>query len=373
MKITRSNYETFFLDYLENNLDESMRSEVEHFVKFNPDLVNELEMFHEMILKPQEIKRNLNKEYLKKDLLDLIPSNFNSVDDFLVAEIENDLNSEQKILLQRLLILEPDLQKELELLRKTKLLPDKNVTFNAKENLKKRKFVLLSSDFGKYMIPLAAAAILIVLFLFINRQSIKQSNTELSIKKEINQNDLKTNDKIYENKTNDKLAENRHEKRNESNRKSTHLNVSSKTTINSSLKKTNESTTIPVNPVKRDTITEIGIAALENQMTNSVNTEFNAWIIRNENPHDKAPEREVYTLNQYLHKKFRVSVLNENEQEAENRKFSLWDIADIGIQRIGKILNKDIQLQKQYNEEGYLTSLEFCSPNLAFNAPLKKR
>lgn len=44
MMITRENYEAYFLDYLEGNLDQSLLSEFHRFLDENPDLQEELEM-----------------------------------------------------------------------------------------------------------------------------------------------------------------------------------------------------------------------------------------------------------------------------------------------------------------------------------------
>ena len=42
MKINRNNYEAFFIDYLEGNLDEKMVDDFIEFLQQNPDLKEEL-------------------------------------------------------------------------------------------------------------------------------------------------------------------------------------------------------------------------------------------------------------------------------------------------------------------------------------------
>ena len=42
MKINRNNYEVFFMDYLDGNLDESVVNDFIEFLQKNPDLKEEL-------------------------------------------------------------------------------------------------------------------------------------------------------------------------------------------------------------------------------------------------------------------------------------------------------------------------------------------
>lgn len=50
MKITRDNYESWFLDYLEGNLEEGMKEAFQEFLRHHPDLQEELRQFEEVRL-----------------------------------------------------------------------------------------------------------------------------------------------------------------------------------------------------------------------------------------------------------------------------------------------------------------------------------
>jgi len=52
-KITRHNFESFFLDYLEGELSDELKMELEVFLTENPDLAEELEEFESVSLKPE--------------------------------------------------------------------------------------------------------------------------------------------------------------------------------------------------------------------------------------------------------------------------------------------------------------------------------
>jgi len=59
-KITRHNYEAFFLDYLEGNLSEELNTELKTFLAQNPDLASELEEFENVSLEPEADHVNWN-------------------------------------------------------------------------------------------------------------------------------------------------------------------------------------------------------------------------------------------------------------------------------------------------------------------------
>ena len=66
MKITRSNYESWFLDYLEGNLDPLLNAEFQSFLKQNPDLAAELEDGDWLTLPKDEGIHFEEKDLLKK-------------------------------------------------------------------------------------------------------------------------------------------------------------------------------------------------------------------------------------------------------------------------------------------------------------------
>jgi len=93
MKITRSNYESYFLDFLEGNLEPSIIGEFHLFLKENPDLASELEMGELPALFPNEDIRFEAKEELKKSVSDYDTE----FQEWAVAYYEGDLSlSEQK-------------------------------------------------------------------------------------------------------------------------------------------------------------------------------------------------------------------------------------------------------------------------------------
>ena len=66
MKININNYEEWMVDYIEGNLSEADKKELDEFLEFHPELKSELELFGQTKLAPDNNIVFVNKEMLKK-------------------------------------------------------------------------------------------------------------------------------------------------------------------------------------------------------------------------------------------------------------------------------------------------------------------
>jgi hypothetical protein len=179
MRINRNNYESYFIDYLEGNLDEKIMDDFLEFLQQNPDLKEEL-LLAEPVSLPAESISFKKKKTLYKQTLDS-EKEFNS---FAVAYLENDLSSEEVAEFESYISVHPEKKKDLELFAKTKLTPDLAVVFNKKKKLYKKssgRTVLLWS------VRIAAVLILGVAFfvLFDKSDDRLQNNNEIAEVKSI--------------------------------------------------------------------------------------------------------------------------------------------------------------------------------------------
>jgi hypothetical protein len=133
MKITRNNYETFFLDYLEGNLDENLVDEFLEFLKQNPDLKEELSMMDTAPLE-SEVTFFSKKENLYKEKYDAETA-FNEA---AIALLEGDISATEKAEFDAYLLKHPVKQKEVQLFQQTKLQSDTSVVFAHKNKLYRR-------------------------------------------------------------------------------------------------------------------------------------------------------------------------------------------------------------------------------------------
>ena len=133
MKINRNNYEAFFVDYLEGNLDEKLVDDFIEFLQQNPDLKEELSLFETVSNGQEEVVFN-KKEILFKEKYDA-ENEFNQA---AIACAEGEISASEKTEFENYLSAHPEKQKEAELFRLTKLQPDQSIIFNSKNKLYRR-------------------------------------------------------------------------------------------------------------------------------------------------------------------------------------------------------------------------------------------
>jgi hypothetical protein len=135
-QINTTNYEAFYLDYLEGNLSEDVRLLFLDFLANNPDL----QLTDEALPIVEAIESEIDTEF-KTTLYQIntayAPINHSNYSVFLLEAIENELTPEKVSELASFLRNNPPAQKEFELLKFTQLKPDLNSIFPAKHTLKK--------------------------------------------------------------------------------------------------------------------------------------------------------------------------------------------------------------------------------------------
>uniref|UniRef100_UPI00321768DB hypothetical protein n=1 Tax=uncultured Draconibacterium sp. TaxID=1573823 RepID=UPI00321768DB len=157
MKINRNNYEAFFIDYLEGNLDERLVDNFLEFIKLNPDLKEELALFESGSAAVPENISFSKKETLYKEKYDSEKEFENAA----IASLEGDISANEKFEFEVYLAEHPEKKKEAALYAKTKLKADESILFAKRKKLyrtSRGKIVLLWAG--------RAAAVLILAFAF---------------------------------------------------------------------------------------------------------------------------------------------------------------------------------------------------------------
>ena len=116
MKITRQNYEAYFIDYLEGNLDEQLVDVFIDFLQQNPDLKEELELFSAVTAVPESLTFN-KKKTLYHEKYDL-ESEFNEA---AVARLEGDLSAQEMLDFDAYVLSHPEKQEDIDLFDKTQV------------------------------------------------------------------------------------------------------------------------------------------------------------------------------------------------------------------------------------------------------------
>jgi hypothetical protein len=181
MKINSHNYESWFLDYYEQNLTAQQEKELFLFLSKYPTLKAEFDAFENVSLEIEEVTLNQDiKANLKKET-SLTEHNIN---DWLIAELEGDLSLQELALLTTFLASNPLFLKDRELIRKTRLIKTEE-KFENKKSLYRGKIISLSSPLQKFLYVAAACFALLIGSYFIYNQFLKEKVETAEIEKPI--------------------------------------------------------------------------------------------------------------------------------------------------------------------------------------------
>lgn len=130
MEINKNNYEAYFIDYLEGNLDELLVNDFIEFLQQNPNLKDELSLLETVSVAPENISFD-KKEILYKEKLDAEKEFYKAA----IANLEGDISTSGKMEFEKYVLNHPEKKRDIELFGKTKLQVDETIVFNNKKKL----------------------------------------------------------------------------------------------------------------------------------------------------------------------------------------------------------------------------------------------
>jgi hypothetical protein len=348
MKINRNNYESYFIDYLEGNLDVSLVDDFIEFLTSNPDLKEELSMFEPVSVEPENIVFG-SKEMLLKEELDL-ETEFNHA---AVANIEGDLSDTEKVVFDKYIAAHPEKQEEITLFSQTKLAPDESIVFSKKNLLYKKTLAKTITMWGSRVAAVLVLAISVYLF-------IQKNDNKISINQEI----ASVEEKQPEKTTSILSGENIHQQQN------TQLaEVKPVSKI-----KSERQNTLAKNKVEKTTeIQEIQNSAKEPEIARQPEETFAMIHPKMASVEQQQSDLELQTMyitipeNPYEERLLVDRVIEKTGIE----KFSLNKIAKVGLNLFTSISNEKFTYQT--DKQGKVTEVNFDSRLLAFSIPTTSR
>lgn len=190
MNINTNNYEEYFLLYADNELSARDKNMVEDFVSQHPELEEELLMFKQSVIKPDDDCVLEDKGSLFKETKKFI--SHDNYQEILIMYNDNELNDWEREQIETFLLQNAHLTAEVMLLQRTKLVPDTTITFPGKRLLYKKE------GKGK-VVPIkwwrnVAAAIVAAIGLWLGMTYIQNGKDKLPVA--VENNPLKKNDEI---------------------------------------------------------------------------------------------------------------------------------------------------------------------------------
>ncbi|QZE13922.1 hypothetical protein K4L44_15470 [Halosquirtibacter laminarini] len=131
MKISVENYEQFVMDYLEGNLESSLKKEFETFIALNPELKKEIEDIEGFKLISDELVYFDTKEKLYKS---------ESFDNICISVIENCADKQERDDFEDFIESNEEAKKEFKLFSRCILKPNRNILCDFKNALYRNSF-----------------------------------------------------------------------------------------------------------------------------------------------------------------------------------------------------------------------------------------
>lgn len=376
MKITRDNYEEYFIDYLDGNLSDSQIEEFEAFLIQNPDLRNEVEGLENIVMAPSKedypVKENLKQIDIS------IPVNDRNFDFFCIAEAEGDLNPAQKNALDAYLSKNPEKKKERDFLFKLKLKPEKDIQFTDKAGLKKSVFFLKRPAVYRTLAFAASIALLIVFYFSFLENDMEQSfvsenleSSEIqdttSVTKPEKRAGDRDNSEMKEKKEIIPAAKGKVKKA--VNTISFKVGIPIASVTEEDLEKERESTRKEVKPEELLSKVNINPESFISHLPESVLAaeQIDPTKIITRPVKRPADPTEYQTIDQFVLTKFSELVFKEREEN-----ISGWGLASTGVEKINNLTGANMKLEASAEKEGKPRKLSFNSRLLSFSTPINR-
>jgi hypothetical protein len=360
MNIDRSNYEIWFIDFLDGNLNEKQVEQLELFLLLNPDLKEELDEMKDLEIDPPAVifsgKGNIIKasSQISEEQFDLM----------CAAYLEGDLDTKSLEEFNSMVSGNPERINTLELFRKTKLTPP-DIRFTKKQRLRRtstlKKIIRISAT------GLSAAAAVLLFFLIpslirkystdgsqamsiLNEGRITHSSSPLLSKaKTVNAESFRTEDLFAR-----------------------HSAAVNKLTdpLKATLNENNYSADTAGSP------TEVIERIASNKIAVNLNSDLISFhvqpatdLVANSFVPVKPYENER-TVGKYIARTFREKILKQDM--ADDSPIKGYEIAEAGVEGLNKLMGWQMDFEKTSDANGEVRSVYFNSKLLKVQAPVNR-
>ncbi|MFA6126441.1 MAG: hypothetical protein WC699_03965 [Bacteroidales bacterium] len=367
--LTRHNYEIWFLDYLDGQLSNEQLETFLDFLEQNPDLKAELQGVGgvSLLSAGESFDR---KESLLKSSED-IPG-IASIDQLCIARMENDLSEKEANQFDARLSTEPALEKEYAAFLQTRLNPADMIVFPYKNELRKKTVV-----FAPWLITAISAAAIIMLAWILwpdtrnsqapvlakqDQQAVGEEQRLLpSPKGTVGEEQRLLPSSIGSRQaiTNNLLTSNQH-------------SSSSKTTGSKVNQQPAEAVTavrgtMQMNKLSR--ITPLNGPRIPDPQSVKVMLASNYPAVLTQ----PLTSAEALTLPQYALQLFREKVLGEDRKLVRRTRFSMWEVAGAGVDKLNSLAGTKMKLNREYDDKGDLLAVSFNSRLIDVETPVRSQ
>ncbi len=357
LKVNIHNYEAYFLDYIEGNLSDEDRQEVEKFLALYPDKFDELHEFENITI-PVEESISFDKSILKKGLSDVKIINDQNFEEFCIANLEGDLDKSTSDKYQEHLTQHPEKQKTEDLYRKVYLVAEESIKYPHKSKLKHFDKALFVRRLAFTGVAAASIGLLFTIQNPFNRQDIEQPAQVISQTVETPTQETRINE-------NSQVGIQLQQTLN---------NSESKKTIKHSQSKLNISTDKNLQTVSYETEQPVILekVSVSKPKIGVSSIASNQLAYRNTNETKEAKEvippvesKKVVSLTELAFNEVK-KVVPKGVQELADKRPDIKGVAENSRKEINELLNKQVTIEKEIDEEGNIRSFSLNTSLFAF-------
>jgi hypothetical protein len=361
MKIDRSNYEIWIIDWLDGKLSDHQVEELNTFLSENPGLREEFDGLASVKLE-RSAETFPDKDKLKRSVTGIDLSQFEYL---CVAFYEGDLTSDQQQELQDYILNDPEKKRVFDLTGKVKLAPS-GVSYKYKKHLIKSSPLQRVVRLSVISLSAAAAIALLIVSWLLLPHRIDEKPLYSAMNKASDSINIQQAVKITKDES---VSENK-----------SILTANNEMELPESIPdKPSENITAPIDPVEVLAPVSAGNPIKEMQVERiiiSADLQIKPNIIKEALIRYDYPERAIIltdersNIGKFIAKNFREKILRE--EESENTPLKGYEIAEAGVTGLNKLLGWEMALDKTNDENGDLRSVYFSSRMLKFSAPVSK-
>ena len=347
-RISRNNYEAYFLDYHEDRLGNEERRLLLAFLEQNPDLYDEFNSFENILLEPAEIKFPDKSELFRTEVS--LPDT-DEWEYMCIAYMEGDLSAEEARKFESECEAHPEKASVLELYMSTRSVQDESVVFSDRESLKK-KAVLIPG--WAYRVAAAAAVVALAWIVF---SPFADDPAESRLADE-GSREIIYIDKISHPSKYEKIA-----------------SADELPSVVNSRSVSHDKGSVPdriIPPRELISMEPIrpgipGKIILKGESLPAPSELFAYRYIPDPS------EDEYQTLLAFTGDFMRKRLLGQDPDLVEKSRFTFWELADAGLEKVSELFGTQADIDRQYSESGELQEVSFDSPLVAFNTPVRRR
>ena len=342
--LSKNNYEIWFIDYLDGQLNNEQLETLLDFLEQNPDLKQEL-------LGVSEVSLAAGKESIgQKELLLKSPSDIPgiaAIDQLCIARMEDDLTDEEARMFDIRLEKDPELEKEYAAFQLTRLNPSDAVIYPYKKDLRKKTVV-----FSPWLITAISSAAVIFLVWILRPNPSDTVTPPLA----------KTEQPAIRNlqpATSNLQPATRNPQLIAANRKPITRNSRSKNSISGNSKPVTIENPVR-EPVLMDRLSHKSVSAgpriPDPQRTKILYASNYPSSISN-----PVAAGDALTIPQYALQLFRQRILGEDIKLVRRTRFSMWEVAGAGVSKINDLAGTRMKLNREYDSKGDILAVSFNS------------